>query len=130
MDWYGMMDVLTPLLSTLLVTLVSAAVAYGIKFLKSKTDDQLLWNAAGAIGEAANATVAELNATLKKELQASGGLTKENAERIKAEAVTRTKAMLSTQATKVASKVIVDLDGYIAGKVEEGVTRAKVAPSA
>jgi hypothetical protein len=129
MDWYGMMDILTPLLATLLVTLVSWGVFELKKFVKAKTDNQLMWNAADAIGEAANATVAELNATLKKELEKDGGLSKENAAEIKAVAVRQVKAMLSTQATKVASKVIVDLDGYIAGKVEEGVTGAKVTPS-
>lgn len=126
MDWYGMMDVLTPLLATLLVTLVSWGVYEFKKFVKAKTDNELLLGTVDAIGEAANATVAELNATLKKELEAEGPLDAEKAMRIKDEAVARTKAMLSTQATKVASKVIVDLDGYIAGKIEGEVIRAKI----
>ena len=129
MDWYGMMDILTPLLATLLVTLVSWGVYELKKFVKAKTDNELLLGTVDAIGEAANATVAELNATLKKELEEAGPLTKESAAEIKDVAVRQVKAMLGTQATKVASKVIVDLDAYIGGKVEESVTGAKVTPS-
>ena len=124
MDWYALTEALTPILATLLVTLISWGVFELKKFIKSKTDNQLFINTVDSIGEAARSSVMDLKVMVDK-AKADGVFTKEEAENIKAEAIARTKAMLGKETMKFAAKAIADLDSYVAGKVEGEVTAAK-----
>ena len=125
MDWYTLTEALTPLLATLLVTLVSWGVYELKQYVRSKTQNQMTVNAVDSITDAANTIVAELKATVVDELKKAGPLDKAKAQKIKEIAVTKTKAMLTDQTVKVASKTIADLDTFIAGKIEKAVTESK-----
>jgi hypothetical protein len=124
MYWAQTMEILAPLLATLLVTLISWGVYELKKYVKSKTDNQLFINAVDSIGEAAESSVHDIK-VMVDEMKADGKFTKEEAEAVKAEALARTKAILSEQTIKVAAKTIADLDSYIAGKIEKEVAATK-----
>jgi len=126
MDWYKVMEILTPILATLLVTLISWGVYELKKYVRSKTDSQLMINAADSIGEVANTVVHDLQAKAVDALKQAGQLTPEKAAQIKADAIAKTKALLTEQTIKVAAKSIADLDQYISGKIEQSVTEGKI----
>lgn len=124
MDWIGLTEALAPILMTLLVTLVSWGVYELRKYVKSKTDNQMMWNACDAIGEAATAVVADLQVMVDN-LKKDDSFSKADAEEVKKLAIQRTKAILSDRTLRMATRMIGDIDSLISGKVEEQVKMEK-----
>ena len=115
---------IAPVALTLVTALGSLGMVYLNRWLKVKAGGESV----SAVNEVVGAVVNELGATLAKDIRAAaadGKLTRQEAQDIKALAVTRVKAQLPNTVARAASKAVGDLSDYIAGKIEEKVREAK-----
>jgi hypothetical protein len=72
--------------------------------------------------------VADVGSTTAARLKAAaedGKITTDEAKQIKDEAYTRIRTLIPAESSKVATKVIADLDVYINSKIEEEVAAGK-----
>ena len=115
---------IAPVALTLVTGLGSLGMVYLNRWLKVKAGGESV----SAVNEVVGAVVNELGATLAKDIRAAaadGKLTRQEAQDIKALAVTRVKAQLPNTVARAAGKAVGDLSDYIAGKIEEKVREAK-----
>lgn len=117
---------IVPAVAVVTATLISAGVAYLIKWLKIKTGSDALVTA----GEIVASTVNELAASTVKGLKASssdGKLTLNEARAVKDTALSRVKQQMPDAIAKASVLAIGDLNAFIDGKIEQEVTKQKIS---
>lgn len=115
---------MVPVIVATLATLISVGMVRLNKWLKMKTGSE----AVAAAGEIVAATVNELAVTTVKNLKsasADGKLTFDEAQAVKAEAISRVRKQLPPAVAKAAALAVGDLNLLIAGKVEQTILDQK-----
>jgi len=129
------LDALLPLLATGLFAGAGWLMAKLIAYLSAKGEHTKLAAAGLKVAMLADAVVADLNATVKPELQAAladGKLTDEEKKYLKDLALARLKDMLGKHGLSTIQSVIgvwlPSIDTYLSGVIEQSVSAAKVSP--
>lgn len=120
----GIVGQLIPLAVTAITGLASLGMVYMNRWLKARAGAE----AAAVVSEVAGSVVADVGATLAKEYKAAatdGKLSKDEAVYIKNVAAARIKGQLPNAVARLAARAVGDLEGYIAGKIEEKVAGSK-----
>ena len=117
-----------PQLITVGAALLIALAGWGIKVLKSKVNFEAGKAALDEVDRAVQAVVGNLNQTLVKELKtmsADGVWTADEKAIMKSRACNQVHKLLTTEVTKSAEKIVIDLGDYVDKKIEEQVLAGK-----
>jgi hypothetical protein len=125
----AVLQYVVPALITVLGPLAIWALSALAGFLKAKSSESKVFGVLSVVTEAANSVVAELNATLKPQLQAAladGVLTQAEKDQLKAAALTVLKTKLPAATLASAQGMFGPmLDTWLGGLVERAVTEQK-----
>lgn len=128
----AVLQYVVPALVTVLGPLLIWALSALATFLKSKASESKVFGVLSVVTEAANSVVAELNATLKPQLQAAladGVLTQAEKDQLKAAALQVLKTKLPAATLASAQGMFGPLlDTWLGGLVERAVIDQKPAP--
>ena len=119
---------LAPALASLALAVLSLVFIRVESYIRTKVNNDKAQAAMLSINDMVKTVVADVGATSVKKVReaaADGVITMDEAKALKSEAVTRIKTLIPAQSTKIAAKVIADLDVYINSKIEEEVAASK-----
>ncbi len=115
---------------TLLTPLVSWGLAEGAKYIRSKVKNDLVDNALTRITHTVETTVADLTQTMVRQLKKEaedGILSFEDAERIKAVAISTVYDQVPRKIRTLALGGVNDVSDFIEAKIEQAVLKQKSA---
>ena len=123
---------IAPQLVTVAGVILLGLASWGIAMLKSKVKFEAGKTALDEVDRAVQAVVGNLNQTLVKELKtmsADGVWTADEKAIMKSRACNQVHKLLTTEVTKSAEKIVIDLGDYVDKKIEEQVLATKKAVS-
>lgn len=109
--------VLTPIFVSVIGLLASWGLAELSRFIRSRTDNEIVKGAIATLGEVVETTVRELGQTVKA-AGADGKFTAEEKAAIKNQAITHVRSQLPAAVQKNALKAVNDLEKYINSRIE------------
>lgn len=122
--WQQMLSILIPFALTALTIVTTWALAELRKWLKSKSDSEQLDSSLDVLDEVVAAVVTQINETVKQ-ANADGVITREEAIRLKRDALAAIDDQLPKATRKVLEIWIDKLDDFIGGKIEVAVLETK-----
>jgi hypothetical protein len=117
------MDQITQVGTMILLSGLLYLLHHGVKYLREKTDNELVKGALHTIEETIYSVVCEINQTHRKSLPSK--LSDPEKESLKTMAIEEVTGMLSDDVKKMVRKNIKNFEGYIGGKIEMAVKKQK-----
>lgn len=121
----SVLQVLAPIIISVVGILVSWGLAEASRYIKSKTRNESALSALDGISKLVEATVSEVGQTFKI-VSADGKITSDEAKMMKNEAIQKIKAQIPSLIEKNALIAINNLDNFIATRIEREVVKLKV----
>ncbi len=119
---------LAPAIASLALAVLGLVFIRVESYIRTKVNNEKAQAAMLSINDMVKTVVADVGATSVKKVRAAaadGVITANEAQALKSEAILRIKTLIPAQSTKIAAKVIADLDVYINSKIEEEVAAGK-----
>lgn len=119
---------LAPAIASVALAVLSLVFIRVESYIRTKVNNEKAQATMLSINDMVKTVVADVGATSVKRVRAAaddGVITANEAQALKSEAILRIKALIPPQSTKIAAKVISDLDVYINSKIEEEVAASK-----
>jgi hypothetical protein len=123
-----LMAALIPIFGTILTALVSWAALEFAKYIKTKTKNELAYNAVATICDATETTVAKFNQTVIPELKkraADGKLSRSDINEVKKMAMIEVKKQIPDAIDAAARMSVNSITDLITGKIEKAVGESK-----
>lgn len=121
---------LAPVLATLITTALTWAAAEAARRIRRRTKDETINNAMARVVHMTETTVAEINQQFADDLRAAaadGRISTKDRHTLKDRAITRVKRRLTPEVLDIAAKGVVDLNQFIAARIERAVREQKQA---
>jgi hypothetical protein len=123
-----MIEILAPAAGTLLLALVSWALAEAARYVRSRTENEAVNNAIARICHMTETVVAEVNQTVVDDIKlaaADGRLDKDQARLIASQALAMVYDRMAPGVLEIAARGVADLQEFVASRIERSVAEQK-----